>query len=211
MSDSTDTKLSYYLQELDGFYRITTKELKQMHYGGGYTHQEIADKFGVSIKEFSTRLSKAGVERLCDTCREEMTSMGPTPEHCSTECRKFDNDESVICPDCGEEIRTIGRWKSHCSEDKEAKYYRRLSESINRVPDVKWKVQRKAALHRADGECEVCGDTETLEVHHIVKRRVFDEERVSHALENLVVLCRSCHGRLEDESMREVLSEVVAE
>jgi len=207
----TDAKLSYYLQELDGFYRITTQELKEMHYNGGYTHHDMAEKFGVSVGEFSQRLSKAGVARLCDTCREEMTSPGPAPEYCSEECRTFANGGSVVCSDCGEEIRTIGRWRSHDSHESINEHYQRFSESIDCAPDVKWETQRKVALHRADGVCEVCGREEELEVHHIIKRRVFDDERTSHALENLCVLCTECHGRLENKPIREVMAEVLDE
>ena len=208
---SEETELSYYLQHLDGFYRITNQKLKTMHYDGGYTHHDIAEKFGVSVEEFSTRLAKAGIDRLCDTCREKMTGLGPSPEYCSVVCETLANGESVVCSDCGEEIGTIGRWRAHNNHAGSQGHYQRLAESIDGHIEAEWKPQREAALHRADGRCEACDSTTDLEVHHIIKRRVFDDEKTAHALENLCVLCRSCHGRLENKTMRELVKEVVGE
>lgn len=208
---SEGTQLSHYLQDLDGFYRITNEKLKTMHYNSGYTHHDIAEKFGVSVKEFSSRLAMAGIDRLCDTCREKMTAPGPSPEFCSVACEKIAGGESVVCSDCGEEIKTIGRWRAHNNHAGSRDYYQRFAESIDGHVEAEWKSQREAALHRADGRCEACDSSEGLEVHHIIKRRVFDDEKTAHALENLCVLCRSCHGRLENKTMRELASEVSGE
>lgn len=37
--------------------------------------------------------------------------------------------------------------------------------------------------------CELCGDNEPLNVHHI------DEDRNNNKLDNLLVLCKSCHSK----------------
>lgn len=67
-----------------------------------------------------------------------------------------------------------------------------------------WK-QARARVRESNDECQHCGHDGTeyrLEVHHIVPVRVFREtEGVevsdAHAPENLVLLCKRCHGRAE--------------
>lgn len=56
------------------------------------------------------------------------------------------------------------------------------------------KMMRKA-LERDQYRCNKCGATQNLHVHHINKRNSFENPKVkpANALENLVVLCRSCH------------------
>lgn len=66
-----------------------------------------------------------------------------------------------------------------------------------------WSVAREAVVHR-DEVCQHCGVGEEkadLDVHHIVPVRAFIEadEPISNAHDssNLVLLCKSCHGRAE--------------
>lgn len=47
---------------------------------------------------------------------------------------------------------------------------------------------REKALNAYGEMCQQCGAEEHIEVHHI------DRDRQNNALENLEVLCRSCHG-----------------
>lgn len=69
-----------------------------------------------------------------------------------------------------------------------------------------WLVQREKALERDDYECRVCGLTnekhqaahdQSLHVHHIQPLRTFDEAEEANNIENLVVLCQSCHKQWE--------------
>lgn len=211
MSEAENKELSEFLKNADGFYRVTVKKLTKLHYNHGLTHHDIAERFGISVKDFSVRMSKADVDRLCDTCREKMCSSGPALEYCSEACEKLADGESVVCSDCGEEIKTVGRWKAHNNHVGARDHYERLTESIDGRVEVNYRSQRKVALHRAGGECEACGNDGDLEVHHIIKRRVFEDEKTAHALENLCVLCQPCHGRLESKTMREVVAEVSGE
>lgn len=48
---------------------------------------------------------------------------------------------------------------------------------------------RARTIVQADS-CKRCGSTQNLDVHHI------DENPLHNALENLIVLCRTCHSRL---------------
>ena len=59
------------------------------------------------------------------------------------------------------------RWKGGISEG----YYTRISRS------------------NKDDICEKCGSSETIEVHHI------DRNRKNNKIENLLLLCKSCHSK----------------
>ena len=58
-----------------------------------------------------------------------------------------------------------------------------------------WKQVRREALERADGRCQVCNsDAPPLDTHH----RTY--ERRGHERPNdVIVLCRDCHGRFHDK------------
>lgn len=44
-------------------------------------------------------------------------------------------------------------------------------------------------------ECEICGATEDLEVHHI------DKTRTNHSPSNLITVCSSCHQRIHSQNL----------
>jgi 5-methylcytosine-specific restriction endonuclease McrA len=56
---------------------------------------------------------------------------------------------------------------------------------------ARWRRAREAALKRAGHRCERCGETKNLHVHH--KRK--PEQGGTDSLRNLIVLCRTCHGK----------------
>lgn len=60
----------------------------------------------------------------------------------------------------------------------------------------RWEQARKAALAR-DRVCQDCGTSENLHVHHIRPVRLFDDYDDAHDLNNLVVLCETCHPEWE--------------
>lgn len=51
-----------------------------------------------------------------------------------------------------------------------------------------WALKKKEVLFRDDYCCQLCGEVENLNVHHLTYNRVGDE-----ALFDLVTFCRSCH------------------
>jgi len=65
-----------------------------------------------------------------------------------------------------------------------------------------WPTQRKNALERDRRECVVCGETDSLHVHHITPLREFNDTEKANQLENLITLCPSCHGRWEGIYLR---------
>jgi hypothetical protein len=66
----------------------------------------------------------------------------------------------------------------------------------NRYYTSGWTEARRKALAR-DRVCQDCGRRSGLHVHHIEPVRAFDDPADAHYLENLVVLCESCHPKWE--------------
>ena len=52
-----------------------------------------------------------------------------------------------------------------------------------------WKKLRAAAVKRDNGKCVECGETETLQVHHKIYRKRFEDGK----LKDVVTLCNICH------------------
>jgi len=53
----------------------------------------------------------------------------------------------------------------------------------------------KLAFERAEGKCEICGSEENLCIHH--------NNGYSNELDDLVVCCKKCHGKLESQRRTE--------
>ena len=53
-----------------------------------------------------------------------------------------------------------------------------------------WKQKRSEVLFRDGHSCQLCGDEEDLQIHHLTYNRVGDE-----ALFDLVTLCSHCHAK----------------
>lgn len=52
-----------------------------------------------------------------------------------------------------------------------------------------WRARRLVALERAEHRCQVCNTPERLDVHHRTYEHIGEERD-----EDLLVLCRGCHG-----------------
>jgi 5-methylcytosine-specific restriction endonuclease McrA len=71
-----------------------------------------------------------------------------------------------------------------------------LVEPVERHPgQLPWRVL--SAMVTAGAECAHCGSTEDLVAHHRVPRRYGGPDHMS----NLEPVCRSCHPRVEQESV----------
>lgn len=56
-----------------------------------------------------------------------------------------------------------------------------------------WRFIREQVRKRDGYKCTICNSTDRIQVHHIIPYRYSK----SHALNNLITLCRSCHSREE--------------
>lgn len=56
-----------------------------------------------------------------------------------------------------------------------------------------WQTIRKLVLERDGHRCTKCGNTEHLDIHHIISFKVAH----NHDISNLVTLCKRCHPKSE--------------
>lgn len=152
----------------------------------------------------------------CNECGVEfMEDKGNSGNFCSMECYGESKRKREIryCSYCHEEVeRKSSRMKSDrifCSEKCRVGYQDEYDDyhpwdgngSSYRGPS--WNGQRTKALERDGYQCQECGSEKEscyrLDVHHIEPFRDYGIENHERAnrLENLVVLCRVCHMRVE--------------
>jgi len=115
-----------------------------------------------------------------------------------------DHRETRKCAVCGAEFVVMASSKSVCCSSAECR--REHKSRIHRgelcnfwrggkaAPYHKdWQAARRLALKRDGNCCVICGSDDRVQVHHIIPYRYSR----SHAIENLVSLCRRCHSREE--------------
>lgn len=79
-----------------------------------------------------------------------------------------------------------------------------------------WDQKRELVLERDEHECVLCGTTQTehtekfsrsLEVHHIIPYRKFDNDERAHDPSNLITLCKDCHLEWEGIPLRPIVND----
>lgn len=120
------------------------------------------------------------------------------PVFCSRECRK--KRVTLACAHCDnpyERHECNAAGSRFCSNACREAYWesRRTveSERYYRLQRKAWRDLRTQIIARDGGKCCICGDTEELTVHHIVRWI----ETQDDSPDNLLTLCRECHYRLE--------------
>ena len=197
-------------------------DMKLHHY---HTHGEsiaketvVCDWCGETRQEYPANIDRYE-HFFCDlSCKAEWESENKTGENnvawkggkVDVECawcgdvRKMypsiaDGQEHHFCPDTD----CIGKWLSKKFEgEKSARWKGGYSRYNNG-----WCAARRKALERDNHTCQDCGKhAEELErnphVHHIRPVRTFDNVDNAHDLNNLVVLCGSCHPKWEGLYLR---------
>jgi 5-methylcytosine-specific restriction endonuclease McrA len=111
-----------------------------------------------------------------------------------------------ICIDCGRTVQSVSRGRCPaCLPHARAEQNARYGDRTGRMTDARrahqvfkdspaWRKVRKQIRMR-DGACVDCGTDQSLTVHHVVPYRTAPELALDP--DNLVTLCRSCHGRRE--------------
>ncbi|HPL95039.1 MAG TPA: GTP cyclohydrolase I FolE [Paludibacteraceae bacterium] len=110
------------------------------------------------------------------------------------------------CEVCGKEfwrITSTHLWHAHRMTTEE--YKEKYPESVIEDPILsQWKSRntisdnsndRNRALEYYGQECMRCGETENLVVHHLDFQNIRSPSD-NHSIENLMVLCKSCHARI---------------
>lgn len=60
-----------------------------------------------------------------------------------------------------------------------------------------WRSKRQQIQQRAGGKCELCTRQEVLDTHHRIPARRFNTFEEANRTENLIGVCKSCHGHIE--------------
>lgn len=175
-------------------------------------------------KECQVEAQKRRVTLRCEYCDEQYEikqSHRRASRFCSRECKdtykREQSNPTVSCSWCGDTVeRTRWELEEHdhhfCDEQCMGKW---RSRNVVGEDHPQWKggtctdfgsnwfwMRRK--IRARDEVCQVCGEDgskQSLDVHHIVPRSEFDVVENSNKPYNLVLLCRSCHKRVEHGSI----------
>lgn len=157
-----------------------------------------------------------------------------TNDFCSRECKDKNekNGEFVVCSWCSSstykpqsQLSEMGEYSidNHFCDKECEKLWKQNHWCGENHPSwsggstthrgENWHKQRRMALKRDNYECQVCGCTRNehyeeygrdLDVHHKIPAKSFDVLENANYQVNIVTTCRSCHGKLDAISRREL-------
>jgi len=169
----------------------------------GLSYAEIADLCDVTKQTIYNSAKKVGLDTDGDTRYEDGNWFR---EQYLEQDRTLDD----IAEECGVSRPTIIKWKKKHSiptqypTGEKHPQTKPPEKCVTRKRGEDWHHQRQEALERANYACENSDcdeDAESLgknpDVHHIVPHRFHEEHEDINSLDNLVVLCRSCHSEVE--------------
>ncbi|WP_158058790.1 HNH endonuclease [Halorussus halophilus] len=175
-------------------------------------------------KECHTESQKRRVTLVCEYCEDQYEvkqSHSKASRFCSRVCKDTHKRErpnpTVPCSWCGESLerrrydiehyenqfcdeQCMGKWRSRNIVGEEHPQWK--DGTYAQFGDNWFWMRRK--IRERDEVCQICredGSSHMLDVHHIVPRREFDMVENSNTPYNLVLLCRSCHKRVEHGSI----------
>jgi endogenous inhibitor of DNA gyrase (YacG/DUF329 family) len=155
---------------------------------------------------------------ICPVCNKEFLRWEYTCHregrsgilYCSTDCFNTwqkRNRIKINCTNCNKEIflrNNQQKSQAHhfCSKDCQFNWMRGKNHHFwkggkERYYGDDWNIQKRLTLKR-DKICKSCGNEKELEVHHIIPH-VYSND---NSLENLIVLCKSCHINIGDTYWR---------
>jgi hypothetical protein len=127
-------------------------------------------------------------------------------DHCNT---KFNAIEAFIGKNNFCSIECQHKWQS---ENRNGENHPSYKGGPTKFRGEKWYIQRKKALERDNYKCQRCGKTQEQiidsdhqftrpDVHHIIPFRRFDKPIEANKLQNLICLCKTCHGIIENRKI----------
>ena len=152
----------------------------------------------------------------CELCGIKFKPAHKQNRFCSRKCssknKSINKTINTLCDYCGKEISYIKykqKFKHHfCSVDCGARY---RSDNLygERHPlwlggkidgrGYRWRKIRKIVLEKYKYTCQKCGripkETNNLDVHHIKRFRDFDNSKDANKLNNLLLVCKTCHTK----------------
>ena len=131
--------------------------------------------------------------QICKVCKKEHLEFPSVkPDYCSRECYYIAR-KSMKGPNTGKKFSE--EWKNNIG--KAGKGLRSKEKNpnwkggqIKKYPSIFKRKLSMLVRQRDNFTCQKCNNKKSLIVHHI------DENTQNNSLENLVTLCRSCHGKL---------------
>jgi 5-methylcytosine-specific restriction endonuclease McrA len=205
--------------------------LRKQYWEEGLTQNEIAEKCDVSARTIRRHMKRNGIERRdLEGENHPLHGANRSSEVKSKIAESLDGrtfaEESRRQMAEAHEGKTLSEdVRRRISEsvtgiERSKQTRQRMSESTAGTANPNWKggysrrygpgwATARARVQRRDEVCQHCGhdgSDRRLEVHHIVPVRVFREDpekdlQDAHELDNLVLLCRRCHGKAEHGSI----------
>jgi len=168
--------------------------------------------------------------KTCKNCGEKYNGGGKSRKFCSRECFGEYNrvkKVQVDCPECNSVSLVYPSYKEKyknvfCSSECRSSWLKEnslFSTDNPRYTDGKyngfgsnWIRQRNKEIKNSNNKCKLCGKNEEengrdMSVHHIIPRKLFKKSthfslEDSNKQGNLISLCRSCHMKAENGSIK---------
>jgi hypothetical protein len=172
---------------------------------------------GLSYRLFLCRMNmyKENPMKTCQRCGVEFEPKDDRPnrpaKYCSRKCAQPNQPNSVLlmCRQCGVEFRRkayMADWSQERGPFCGFRCYGAWQKvntigaaNPNFVPvsprrrSAQWVRNRLLVLERDSHQCRLCGSTRRLHVHHI--HEWSQDDPSTHAMDNLLTLCASCHRK----------------
>lgn len=164
------------------------------------------------------------IQNTCHRCNKAFLTCSPAQKYCSAECRTrqcmgcgkrfvLAGREKTYCSSrcamSGERNPNFGAKRPGMFQHSQ-EFRSSLSTDRMGPNNPNWKggaggqgkygsqsYARQWAMEHIGRKCEQCEATQSLEVHHIVARRHFADPSLSNFPQNLMVLCRTHHRRID--------------
>jgi len=156
--------------------------------------------------------SSADSYSVCDSCRSKVKSRRMSGDsnpmagegkvieyeckYCGAhnECLQSSTDRGVFC-----DATCRDKW---LSEHHTGENHRMWNGGKESYYGPNWEAQRQKCLQRDNYKCQSCGlddedATISLNAHHIIPFKRFDDRQKANKVDNLVSLCLSCHNKWE--------------
>lgn len=174
---------------------------KSWHYKDGHERQEHPELFPYE----------------CPSCDKNLkTERGVRTHHKQSHDESL-VDEEVECDTCGEPFVQSGYklrrnehhfCSSECYADFRSQYYigdkHHNWKGGRQYYGENWYAVRREVRSR-DEVCQKCGSDGSdclLDVHHIDPIRTFEKPEEANTMDNLILLCRSCHRAVEENQAK---------
>lgn len=115
-------------------------------------------------------------------------------EMCGKEIVRYEDQDNYFCS-----VECSGRWKS---ENIVGENHHNYTGGPSKRGS-NWYRARRDARERYNETCQICGEKENIEIHHIIPVCLFNDPDDSNDEFNLICLCESCHPNPTDKHFGE--------